>query len=217
MAGILVGDLACMLVQGFENPERRQIFGEDGNKRARQRALGKQIPRQIRNPKAEVERVARSWSVGVLTSTGDTTLETYVIAANRLAATYSGGMVRRLELAQALVNRPHVLILDEPTVGLDPVARAGVWDRVRILREQLGMTVLLTTHYMEEADLLCDRVALMHRGRVQALGTPAALKADLHPGASLDDVFRHYTGDALLDQGSLRDVRTTRRTARRLG
>jgi ABC-2 type transport system ATP-binding protein len=138
-------------------------------------------------------------------------------AANRLAATYSGGMVRRLELAQALVNRPRVLILDEPTVGLDPVARAGVWDRVRVLREQLGMTVLLTTHYMDEADLLCDRVALMHRGRVQALGTPAALAADLHPGATLDDVFRHYTGDTLLDQGSLRDVRTTRRTARRLG
>jgi ABC-2 type transport system ATP-binding protein len=110
-----------------------------------------------------------------------------------------------------------VLILDEPTVGLDPVARSGVWDRVRVLREELGMTVLLTTHYMEEADLLCDRVALMHRGRVQALGTPADLKAELHPGATLDDVFRHYTGDALLDQGSFRDVRSIRRTARRLG
>jgi ABC-2 type transport system ATP-binding protein len=138
-------------------------------------------------------------------------------AADRLAATYSGGMVRRLELAQALVNRPEVLILDEPTVGLDPVARSGVWDRVRALREQTGMTVLLTTHYMEEADILCDRIAMMHRGKVRAVDTPAALKAALHPGATLEDVFRHYTGDVLVDQGSFRDVRSTRRTARRLG
>jgi ABC-2 type transport system ATP-binding protein len=138
-------------------------------------------------------------------------------AADRMAATYSGGMVRRLELAQALVNRPRVLILDEPTVGLDPVARAGVWERVRALREQTGMTVLLTTHYMEEADALCDRIAMMHRGTVRALGTPAALKAALGPGATLEDVFRHHTGDVLVDQGSLRDVRGTRRTARRLG
>ena len=73
-------------------------------------------------------------------------------------------MVRRLELAQALVNRPALLVLDEPTVGLDPVARDGVWQRVEELREATGMTVLLTTHYMEEADALCDRIALMHSG-----------------------------------------------------
>ncbi len=85
-------------------------------------------------------------------------------AADRLAGTYSGGMVRRLELAQALVNRPALLVLDEPTVGLDPVARDGVWQRVEELRDATGMTVLLTTHYMEEADALCDRVALMHLG-----------------------------------------------------
>ena len=110
-------------------------------------------------------------------------------------STYSGGMVRRLELAQALVNRPRLLILDEPTVGLDPMARSGVWERVTLLREQMGMTVLLTTHYMEEADLLCDRVAMMHRGKVRAAGTPDELKADLAPGATLEDVFRHYAGD----------------------
>ena len=86
-------------------------------------------------------------------------------AADRLAGTYSGGMVRRLELAQALVNRPALLVLDEPTVGLDPVARDGVWQRVEELRDATGMTVLLTTHYMEEADALCDRIALMHLGR----------------------------------------------------
>ncbi len=138
-------------------------------------------------------------------------------AADRLVSTYSGGMIRRLELAQALVNRPRVLILDEPTVGLDPIARSGVWERVQALGTQDGTTVLLTTHYMEEADALCDRVAMMHRGTVRAIGTPSALKSSLHPGASLDDVFRHYTGDDLVDQGSFSDVRSTRRTARRLG
>ena len=118
-------------------------------------------------------------------------------AADRLAGTYSGGMIRRLELAQALVNQPQLLVLDEPTVGLDPVARDGVWQRVAEMQEATGMTVLLTTHYMEEADLLCDRVALMHLGRIRAEGIPDDLKADLGPAATLDDVFRHHTGDSL--------------------
>ena len=91
-------------------------------------------------------------------------------------------MVRRLELAQALVNRPALLILDEPTVGLDPLARDSVWERVDELCEQTGMTVLLTTHYMEEADALCDRIALMHLGTVRAEGSPAELKTALAPG-----------------------------------
>ena len=93
-------------------------------------------------------------------------------AADRLVSTYSGGMIRRLELAQALVNRPRLLVLDEPTIGLDPIARSSVWERIEMLREETGMTVLMTTHYMDEADALCDRVALMHRARVRALGTP---------------------------------------------
>lgn len=137
--------------------------------------------------------------------------------ADRLASTYSGGMVRRLELAQALVGQPRLLILDEPTVGLDPVARTEVWNRVEELRGRLGMTVLLTTHYMEEADVLCDRVALMHQGRVRAAGSPDELKANLGPRATLEDVFRVQTGDGLLEQlpgrGGLRDVRRARRTA----
>ena len=138
--------------------------------------------------------------------------------ADRLASTYSGGMVRRLELAQALVNRPALLVLDEPTVGLDPVARDSVWNRVRSMQAEHGMTVLLTTHYMEEAEQLCDRIGLMHRGELSAVGTPAELQASLGPGTTLEDVFRHYTGDSLTDeQGGLKDVRSTRRTARRLG
>ena len=143
--------------------------------------------------------------------------------ADRLASTYSGGMVRRLELAQALVNRPSLLILDEPTVGLDPIARDGVWSQVQRMQREFGMTVLLTTHYMEEADVLCDRIALLHRGRLRAEGPPAALKAALGEGASLDDVFRHHTGDSLDDamqdqgKGGLGSVRSTRRTAGRVG
>jgi ABC-2 type transport system ATP-binding protein len=145
-------------------------------------------------------------------------------AAPRRVSGYSGGMIRRLELAQALVNAPRLLVLDEPTVGLDPIARTEVWAHVRQLRESAGMTVLMTTHYMDEADSYCDRVALMHRARIRAVGTPASLKAALDPGATLDDVFRHYTGDTLDDAenpgaegGGIRDVRRARRTARRLG
>jgi ABC-2 type transport system ATP-binding protein len=143
-------------------------------------------------------------------------------AADRIASTYSGGMVRRLELAQALVNRPALLVLDEPTVGLDPVARDAVWERVADMRRRHEMTVLLTTHYMQEADALCDRVALMHQGRLRVSGRPADLKAALGPDATLEDVFRHHTGESLLpadkaEKGALRDVRGTRRTARRMG
>ncbi len=141
-------------------------------------------------------------------------------AADKLASTYSGGMVRRLELAQALVNRPALLVLDEPTVGLDPIARDGVWQRVEDLRDATGMTVLLTTHYMEEADVLCDRVGLMHLGRLRTVGSPRELKGHLGPDASLEDVFRRYTGvelDENSDKGGIRAIRSTRRTAGRLG
>jgi ABC-2 type transport system ATP-binding protein len=142
-------------------------------------------------------------------------------AAERLAGTYSGGMIRRLELAQALVNRPALLVLDEPTVGLDPVARDGVWQRVEELREATGMTVLLTTHYMEEADALCDRIALMHLGKIRAIGSPEELEQALGPRATLEDVFRHFTGQTIDEDGAsiggLRETRRTRRTARRLG
>ncbi|GAC1408750.1 MAG: ATP-binding cassette domain-containing protein [Mycobacterium sp.] len=139
--------------------------------------------------------------------------------AEGLAGTYSGGMVRRLELAQALVNRPSLLILDEPTVGLDPIARDGVWAQVGRMQQEFGMTVLLTTHYMQEADALCDRVALMHHGRLQAVGSPTQLKQKVSPDATLEDVFRHYAGSDLGEDTShtgFREVRNSRRTARRV-
>jgi len=142
-------------------------------------------------------------------------------AAGRLAGTYSGGMIRRLELAQALINAPRLLVLDEPTVGLDPIARGVVWEYIARLREEHHMTVLMTTHYMDEADAYCDRVALMHRGAIRTTGRPGDLRAGLGDGATLDDVFRYYTGDTLADnppeEGGIRDVRRARRTARRLG
>ena len=140
--------------------------------------------------------------------------------ADRRVATYSGGMVRRLELAQALISAPRLLILDEPTIGLDPVARSSVWERIGQVRDETGMTVLVTTHYMEEADQHCDRIALMHRGRIRACGTPAELESGLGPEATLDDVFRSVTGDTLAENDTgegIRNVRAARRTARRLG
>jgi ABC-2 type transport system ATP-binding protein len=138
-------------------------------------------------------------------------------AADRVVRTYSGGMIRRLELAQAMLHDPVVLFLDEPTVGLDPTGRDAVWARIREVRERDRTTVLLTTHHMDEADALCDRVAIMHRGAVSAIGTPAELKAAVGPRATLDDVFRRATGAAIDAGGTYRDVARTRRTASRLG
>jgi ABC-2 type transport system ATP-binding protein len=97
-------------------------------------------------------------------------------AIDHRIGTYSGGMKRRLDLAAALVHEPEVLFLDEPTTGLDPSSRAAVWEEVRRLNEQRGMTIFLTTQYLEEADALADRVGIIARGRIVAEGTPADLK-----------------------------------------
>ncbi|MCL5098232.1 MAG: ATP-binding cassette domain-containing protein [Candidatus Omnitrophica bacterium] len=139
-------------------------------------------------------------------------------AENKLVREYSGGMIRRLEIAQSTLHRPPVLFLDEPTVGLDPIARQAVWEHLQQLRADYGTTIFLTTHYMDEADNLCSRVAIMHRGKVAAVGPPAELKAALgSPGATLDDVFVRYAGGSLETGGSLRETSTQRRIARRLG
>jgi ABC-2 type transport system ATP-binding protein len=137
--------------------------------------------------------------------------------AKKLVKTYSGGMIRRLELAQAMLHHPAVLFLDEPTIGLDPVARRIVWDRLRDLRRDYAMTVLITTHDMEEADLLCDELAILHEGSVAAIGKPADLKTALGPTATLDDVFAHFSGGLITEGGTYRDVRRTRSTVTRLG
>ena len=98
--------------------------------------------------------------------------------ADDLIRTYSGGMRRRLELAQALVHEPSVLFLDEPTIGLDVAARKKIWEHIQALRKK-GMTIFVTTHYMDEADQFCDRVGIISKGRIAALGTPKELKARL--------------------------------------
>jgi len=100
-------------------------------------------------------------------------------AADRTVDTYSGGMRRRLELACGLINRPKVLFLDEPTLGLDVQTRTAVWNYIRLLKEKYHMTLFMTTHYLEEADNLCDRIAIIDHGKIVALDTPTALKESL--------------------------------------
>jgi ABC-2 type transport system ATP-binding protein len=104
-------------------------------------------------------------------------------AAGRLVRTYSGGMQRRLDVALGLINRPQVLFLDEPTAGLDPESRSAMWDEIGRLAADDGLTILLTTHYLEEADRLASHVAIVDRGRIVAEGTPDELKGQLHGDA----------------------------------
>jgi ABC-2 type transport system ATP-binding protein len=117
----------------------------------------------------------------------------------KLVRTYSGGMIRRLEIVQTMMHE-------------------FIWEHIGKLRAEQGTTILLTTHMMEEADSLCSRVAIMHRGKLVALGSPAELKAAIgKENATLEDVFIHFTGDKLESGGSYIDTKRTRRTARRVG
>ena len=99
--------------------------------------------------------------------------------ADRMAGSYSGGMRKRLDLATGLIHRPQLLFLDEPTTGLDPQNRAGIWSYLEELNKRDGLSIFLTTHYLEEADRLCDRLAIIDHGRIIASGSPASLKAEL--------------------------------------
>jgi ABC-2 type transport system ATP-binding protein len=122
--------------------------------------------------------------------------------ADKPVKNLSGGMRRRVEIARGLVHEPKVFFLDEPTTGLDPVSRTGAWAMLEKIKSERDLTVLLTTHYMDEADKLCDRIAIVDHGKLVALDTPVGLKASI-PGASerttLDDVFVHYAGRDLRD------------------
>ena len=138
-------------------------------------------------------------------------------AADLLVRTYSGGMVRRLEIAQALLHQRAVLFLDEPTIGLDPLARQAVWERLRASQRELAMTILITTHDMGEADALCDVLAIMHKGRIAALGSPAGLKRQVGDDATLHEVFAEYAGGDMTVEGGFHDITRRRRTASRLG
>jgi ABC-2 type transport system ATP-binding protein len=136
--------------------------------------------------------------------------------SDKLVRNYSGGMIRRLEIAQAMLHRPRILFLDEPTVGLDPVARKTVWEHIQRLRSDYETTIFLTTHYMDEADQYCSRVAIMHLGKMAAIGTPTQLKESVGNDASLDDVFAYYSGYEIESGGNYREVSRTRRVARRI-
>ena len=122
--------------------------------------------------------------------------------ADKPVKNLSGGMRRRVEIARGLVHEPRVFFLDEPTTGLDPVSRAAAWAMLQRIKAQRDLTVLMTTPYMDEADKLCDRIAIVDHGKLVALDTPAGLKASLGRGSdpvTLDDVFVHYTGRDLRD------------------
>ncbi|GGF20035.1 ABC transporter ATP-binding protein [Halobacillus andaensis] len=112
---------------------------------------------------------------------------------DQIVETYSGGMKRRLSLAAALLHDPELIILDEPTVGIDPVLRKSIWDELRQLKDK-GVTIILTTHVMDEAEK-CDRLAMLREGQVIAMNTPEKLKSDCH-ATTIEDVFLHYGGAA---------------------
>jgi ABC-2 type transport system ATP-binding protein len=126
-------------------------------------------------------------------------------AGGRNAGTYSGGMQRRLDVALGLVHKPRVLFLDEPTTGLDPESRTAMWDEITELATADKVTVLLTTHYLDEADKLADSLAIVDKGRVVAEGEPGRLKREL--GAeSLDEVYLHYAGRRYSDATRVTEV-----------
>jgi ABC-2 type transport system ATP-binding protein len=136
---------------------------------------------------------------------------------NKLVREFSGGMVRRLEIAQSMLHRPKLLFLDEPTVGLDPVARSSVWQHIINLRTEFGTTIFLTTHLLEEVEQLCTDMAIMSNGKMVAHAAPKALQEMVGPTATLEDAFVHFsdvTDEAAAGYSAARQARTT---AQRLG
>jgi ABC-2 type transport system ATP-binding protein len=131
---------------------------------------------------------------------------------DKIAGTYSGGMRRRLEIARGLIHRPRVFFLDEPTTGLDPQSRRVIWELLERLREQGDLTILICTHYMDEADRLCDRLAIVDHGKIAALGTPRDLKASVPGQDILTVTYQHDVDDALL--GALKELPEIKEAAR---
>jgi len=120
--------------------------------------------------------------------------------------TLSGGMRRRLEIARGLVHNPRIFFLDEPTTGLDPVSRVAVWEMLTTIKNKHGLTMLITTHYMDEADRLCDRIAIVDHGRLVALDSPIALKATVPGSNVIEAQFSHPPGDWIEELQKLEDV-----------
>lgn len=138
-------------------------------------------------------------------------------AAHKAVKTYSGGMIRRLEIAQSMMHRPKVLFLDEPTTGLDPIGVNTVWEHILELKKQFNTTILLTTHIMEEADKLSDHIAFLSRGKLAAIGTSEELKKSLHKEkVTMEDVFIYYTKESLDSERGFKEVAAERKTSSRL-
>ena len=143
--------------------------------------------------------------------------------ADDAVETYSGGMRKRLDIAAGLIHQPKVLFLDEPTLGLDIRTRHHIWKHINHLREEKNMTIFLTTHYMEEADSLCDRIAIIDKGEIRAIDAPEHLKSGLKQNTAalkeptLDDVYMAFTGKDLKDEtGSRHGALQARRAIRRM-
>ncbi len=132
--------------------------------------------------------------------------------AHRYVNEYSGGMIRRLEIILAMLHKPRVLFLDEPTSGLDPVARKAVWDHLELIQKRDGVTIILTTHDMLEADYLCNKVAIMLKGKIVQMGTAKALKSALGENATLNDVFIQYAGNSIEADHAYKEIASRRRT-----
>jgi len=191
ITGILKPTSGTVRVRGLDirtqGPEARQILGVSPQESAVYQYL---------TGKENVELFGRLYSVpkGALRQRADYVLEKVGLMeeSGRRVGRYSGGMKRRVSIAMALVTDPKIVLLDEPTVGMDPQARRSVWDFILELRDK-GKTIVLTTHYMEEADELCDEVGIIDHGRLIELGSPTDLR-EKYRARDLEDVFIRLTG-----------------------
>ncbi len=132
--------------------------------------------------------------------------------AHRYVSEYSGGMVRRLEIILAMLHNPKILFLDEPTSGLDPIARKTVWEHLALIHKRDGVTIILTTHDMQEADYLCNKVAIILKGKIVEMGDTEKLKSALGEDATLNDVFIKYAGNSIEADHAYKEIARRRRT-----
>ena len=138
--------------------------------------------------------------------------------AQSLVRILSGGMIRKLEVGQAMLHHPHLLFLDEPTTGLDPIAKRNIWEHLAELRDTFGTTIFFSTHNMEEAEDACDRIAIMNAGEIAVIGSVSELKEKTNKkDATLEDAFIFFAGNSLQSGGNFRDIKQTRQTHHRLG
>ena len=138
--------------------------------------------------------------------------------ARSLVRTLSGGMIRKLEIGQAMIHHPRILFLDEPTTGVDPIAKRNIWEHLVDLRKTFGTTIFFSTHNLEEAEESSDRVAIMNTGEIAVIGTVSELKEKTKKkNATLEDAFIFFAGNSIEMEGNFRDIRSTRKTEGRLG